>query len=59
MPDKTQTTIKKAEQSVIRAAVTWVNFEDDGLVKSLPKQVRVNNALVNSVARLGKVRKHV
>lgn len=53
----TKMTLRKAEQSVIRAAIGWVNYEDDGLVPSLAKQVRVSTALVNSVDRLKKARK--
>lgn len=50
----TQTTIKKAEQSVIRAAKAWVNYEDDGRANTVHMQPKLNTRLANAVAWLEK-----
>lgn len=42
---------KKAIAAVVKAAIAWVDFEDDGLVGSLPIQVKINDRLVKSVHR--------
>lgn len=44
--------IKKARQSVITAAVRWVNTEDSGTVKDLHKITKAQIRLANSVTRL-------
>jgi hypothetical protein len=43
--------LQKAKDSVVREAVAWVNFDDDGLIPSLYKDVRIRTRLVNAVER--------
>lgn len=55
----TQTTkkqkIAKAQQSVIRAAKAWVNYEDDGMAETIYIQPTLNLRLANAVTRLEKL----
>ena len=57
MQDNPQTTKDKAIASVARAAVAWVNFEDDGRIKGMVKEMELRTRFVNSVSRLQKIRK--